>query len=371
MDLQHMKLRDGLRAEPLGDEVVVFDSASGESIHRVSGVAVAALQAVLDGTDAPLGSDAAIADLVDAGILEDTTDLSRRKVLALGGKALVAGGVVWSAATVTSFKLANPAMAISHCAGGGENDYTKVHVYQASGTFKVASSPTALMVRAWGGGGGGGGAGWSLDGGGGGGGAFAGSDNVTVTACNTYAVVVGTAGTAGTSGGDLSAGGNGGDGGNSTFGGTLVLAAGGKGGKGATYGQYGAGGAGGLASASTGTTKWSGGNGHGVPGLGGSGAGGSGGGGGGGAGLTEAGHDGTDPAGGAGGAGNTDGSSNAGRGGRLSHSGDTSYSYIGYPAGGGGGGGDKVGTAYYLPGAGARGEVWCAYNWTYPQQIHT
>ncbi|MFO7369446.1 MAG: PKD-like domain-containing protein [Bacteroidales bacterium] len=117
--------------------------------------------------------------------------------------------------------------------------------YPSTGTFTALPGITSVKVQAWGGGGGGS----SITangrrGGGGGGGAFAGSI-VSVIPGNTYNVVVGSGGAANT------------DGNSSSFGETIVVAAGGSGG---TINATTAG-AGGTIAASTGTTKYAGGNG--------------------------------------------------------------------------------------------------------------
>ncbi|MEI2638433.1 MAG: glycine-rich domain-containing protein [Microthrixaceae bacterium] len=346
MDDQRLRTKQGLRVEEVAGEVIVFNLDTGASIHHVTGDGVEALRLISDGLnygDLPERLRASVDELIDAGVVEASTSVSRRKALSLGTKSLVAGGAVWGAATVTTFALADPAAAATPCT---KNPPTTpaAQKYTANTTYITGRGVTSLIVKAWGGGGGGGGAGWSLDGGGGGGGAFAGNATLTVSPCTPYTITVGTGGTAGSTGGAISAGGNGGDGNPSSFA-SSVIAAGGKGGKGAQALNTGDGGPGGKATDSTGTTRYSGGNGK------------EGGGGGGGAGSSANGNDGTDPNGGTGGTGNPDG-----RGGRLSHSGDTTYSWHGYPAGGGGGAGDYVAfSGYYAPGDGAGGEVWIGY----------
>ncbi len=95
--------------------------------------------------------------------------------------------------------------------------------YSASGNWTAPAGVTSVTVEAWGGGGGGGaGTGNPAQGGGGAGGQYV-STVVAVTPGNTYAYVVGAAGT----GGNTVAGGTGGD---STFAATTVVAKGGAGG---------------------------------------------------------------------------------------------------------------------------------------------
>lgn len=214
--------------------------------------------------------------------------------------------------------------------------------YNANGTFSVPAGYTAnVKIDAWGAGGGGGGDNFSDDGGAGGGGAYS-SKTLTLAAGN-YSVIVGKGG-AGSYRPELPIGSGTGsfDGGNSSFGGTIVIANGGKAG-GTFYG-----GAGGAASADA----------SGYPGAFVSFAGGNGGravigntygpGGGGSATPTGNGENGKNPTaldGGAGGA----GSGTGGEGGSVGDPAGNGY------APGGGGGGKFVG--HRVSGGGADGRV--------------
>ncbi len=346
-----MKLRDGLRIEEIDGETVVFDSSSGASMHRLTGDAVDALSFVADGAseDVPNGLRAAVDELVDAGILEEPTELSRRR-------ALIAGGVVWGAATVTTFALADPAAAQTPCTSPGPSAAQVKFETVGENQYVTGRGVTSIKVRTWGGGGGGGRYWLTYDGGGGGGGAYAENLSLTVSPCTVYKVTVGGGGHNGTSDGD-----NGGPGGASEFrtsaGSVLVKAAGGNGGGGAgAFTNPGPGGSGGSAASCTGAYSYSGGNGGGGGGGGGSAGGGSA------AGAGSAGSVGTDPNGGAGG-----GTSpyKGGTGGDLAASGTSGNGKDGLAPGGGGGGGDYW---YEFPlghqtagGVGARGAVWIGY----------
>lgn len=127
-----------------------------------------------------------------------------------------------------------------------------VETHNADTTWVAPANVTAVTVECWGSGGGGeaGVSGSPIAGGGGGAGAYA-RVTVKVVPGDGYAIDIGAAGTAGTG-----VGGNGGNGGDTTFGGSMVVADGGKGGSGG-----GTGGQGGQASASTGTLRRSGGRG--------------------------------------------------------------------------------------------------------------
>lgn len=129
--------------------------------------------------------------LVEAGLIIDPSTISRRKVLATGGAA-------WTAATVATFALADPAAAATSCPGGVVPTSPTVQKYTTAGnyTYVTGFGVTSLMVRAWGAGGGGGGGGGAA----GGGGAYAYTPALPVTACTAYSVVVGTNGTGGGSG---------------------------------------------------------------------------------------------------------------------------------------------------------------------------
>src|SRR3990167_4073200 len=186
--------------------------------------------------------------------------------------------------------------------------------WRSSGTWVAPANLTSVDVACWGGGGGGGG----NRAGGGGGGAFA-SSTVSVTAGNSYAIVVGTGGAVDTI---LTTA-------TSSFNGTSVVA---DGGYGVATTQT-AGGLRGLALLSTGTVTSNGGTG-GAGSTGGSSAGGGGGGAGGPDGAGAVGSAGSGTAGGPGGTGdNTLG----GAGGAEGKQGETSRN-----GGGGGGGGDAT-----------------------------
>ena len=127
--------------------------------------------------------------------------------------------------------------------------------YTTAGTqnWLCPAGVTSITVKCWGAGGGGG-RGYTTNGaagGGGGGGAYA-QSTISVTPGTIYQLVVGTGGTSSTTG-------SGGAGGVSSFGSTLVVAAGGSGGTGVTTNTGGAGGAGGTVAASTGTVRFAGG----------------------------------------------------------------------------------------------------------------
>ncbi len=332
-----IRLRAGLRAEQVDDHVVVFDRSSGESIHRVSGDGVLALRAIGDGVDlaeVPEQLLPAVGDLIRAGVLDDSEAVSRRAALALGGKALIASGAVWSTATVTSFALADPAAAATPCTSPGATS-PQQQKYTANATFVTGRTVTTLLVRAWGAGGGGGAGNYSgvwASGSGGGGGAYAYTASLTVVPCTAYTVVVGAGGAGGPSNNT-----DGTAGGDSYFdtASTVMAKGGGKGLKGVN-GTNVAGGTGGQAASSVGaTTKFNGGNG----GTGGKNS------------LENTGgaHNGTGGSGGAaGGSGQTGGVGGGAKG-------------AGAAPGGGGGGseGDLFGTS--AAGAGARGQVWVGF----------
>jgi hypothetical protein len=102
-------------------------------------------------------------------------------------------------------------------------------IFTTSGTWTAPAGVTRVRVRVWGGGGGGGSY-WGtgpLPGGGGGGGGYA-EAIVPVTAGTAYAVAVGSGGAGGVNATGESADRCGTDGGTSSFGGTLLIAYGGK-----------------------------------------------------------------------------------------------------------------------------------------------
>jgi hypothetical protein len=348
-----MRVKSGLRLEEVGDQAVVFDRVSGESVHRVSGDGVLALRAIGTGVelaDIPETLRAAVDELLAAGILEDTTQMSRRQALSLGSKGLLAGGAVWSAATVTTFALADPAAAATPCTSPGPTS-PQQQKYTASTTFITDRGVTSLKVRVWGAGGGGGAGNYTglyATGSGGGGGAYAYTSSLTVTPCTAYTVSVGAGGAGGPSNNtDGSAGGD------SYFDApTTVMAKGGSKGLKGVNGSNLSGGAGGSAASSVGaTTKNSGGNGgqSGKNSLENNPAGGGGGASDGGGGGNGGNHNSTGGTGGAAGtavAGGAGSGSNGGAGAAPGGGGASSVA-------------DLFGTA--AGGAGARGQVWIGF----------
>lgn len=231
-----LRLRDGLRVDDLDDEIVVLDP-DGELVHRVTGDAAALLRLADDrgGIEVPDDLCVGVDDLVDAGLVDAPAGWTRRK-------AMLAGGAVWAAATVSTFALADPAAASTMC-GAGVTPTVGSMMYTANDTYTTGPAGNgmtsySLLVRAWGGGGGGGGGSVDSTGGGGGGGEYRGG-NITVTECTMYTITVGTGG----SGGGMP----GGSGGASSFG-ALLVANGGEGGTepGSGNGTGGAGGTGGT-----------------------------------------------------------------------------------------------------------------------------
>jgi len=352
MTVARYSLRPGIRVEEVGEEVVAFDRSSGASLHRVTADAAKALLLIVEGADDDLPEPllAAVDGLVEAGIVEESEQWSRRRALLTTGKALAVGGATWGAATVTTFALADPAAAATPCTSPGPTNPAQ-QKYTASSTFITGRGVTSLQVRCWGAGGGGGGGRydgtWS-SGSGGGGGAYAYTASLAVTPCTAYTVSVGSGG----NGGPKRTDGN--PGGDSYFGTTsTVMAKGGGKGIGANGGNP-SGGTGGQASASVGaTTKNSGGNG----GQGGANSGQNTGGGGGG-GASDGGN------GGNGGNHNGSGGTGGPAGGAQAGGGGGGDSGAGNVPGGGGGGGHGVlnlGDASTTGGNGARGEVWIGY----------
>lgn len=355
-----VRLKQHLRIETIGDEVVVFDRDSGESISRLTGDAVEALrllQAAQGATSLPERLSPAVAELAGAGIVEHPGWISRRDALIKGGKAAAVVGAAWTAASVTSFRLADPAMAASPCPNGNQTDPAQ-QTYTASGTYTTWSGVNSLLVRCWGAGGGGGGGHYTFlswgSGAGGGGGAYAHDVALPVSPCTTYVVTVGTGG---------QAGGTGGAGGNSSFNAgasALVLARGGGGGSRGVPGGNAAAGAGGSAATSIGGTRLGGGNG----GIGGN-VGTStnvGGGGGGGASTGGVGANGGDHNATGGAGGQAAGTQTGGAGGGADNNGGLPG---GTPGGGGGAGYGQTSNLFNNTstpgGAGARGEVWVGH----------
>ena len=233
-------LKPSIRVEDLGAEVVVLD-AERSVMHRLPEGRSAEIVRLLSCSTAKIvtvESDVqAISELIDLGILVEPEGWSRRRVL-------LAGGAAWTAATVSSFVLADPVAASTMC-GSGVSPTTRPATYTTvgnSGMFTtgpagVGMTTFSLTVHAWGGGGGGAGGSNDSTGGGGGGGEYRGG-SVSVNECTTYTVTVGSGGGGG--------GGTAGDGGDSSFG-SLLIAKGGIGGTepGSGMGVGGAGGMGG------------------------------------------------------------------------------------------------------------------------------
>ena len=152
-----LAIGQAFRVEKIGEETIVFNRSSGETIHRVSGNAAEALRLIADGvdeTDVPAQFRPAVDELVAAGVVEGSRVWSRRQALATGGKGIAAAGSVWPAATVSTFALADPAAAATPCSGITPSP-AQVK-YTTSGTYTTGRGVTTLQVRVWGGGGGGG-----------------------------------------------------------------------------------------------------------------------------------------------------------------------------------------------------------------------
>lgn len=359
METSRWRLRDDLRIEAVGDETIVFDSSSGASLHRLTGDAVDALRLISHGGDGAVVPDryrSALEELVVAGIVEDASQVTRRRALVTGGKGLAIGGATWATATVTTFALADPAAATTPCTSPGPTDPNATGVKnETPGTYTYITRPgqTTLLVRCLGGGGGGGGSnGGYTSGTGGGGGGYA-RGIITVTPCTTYSYVVGAGGAAGNKG-------DGGAGGDSYFISTSVMNGGG-GGKG--IGVSGStGGAGGSGTATgTSTTTQSGGSGGGRA----SGTGccntnrGNGGGGGGGAGDSSGGTGGdTGDHGGGLPTGIASGGTGPPIGGTGGRGGGWAGTYSGTPGAAGGGGGGGASSGNNTGSAGGKGLVW-------------
>lgn len=347
-----LRFRDDVRVERLGDEMAVLD-ARGDAVHRLTGDAVAATDLLLEGVEpdeVPAELTAAIDELVAARLVANGSAWSRRRFM----KMTAVGGAAWTAASVTSFTLADPAAAVTMCASVtptvGAQMYTTpgssaMFVTGPAGIGTMAGATYGLLVRAWGGGGGGGGGSVDSTGGGGGGGEYRGG-TITVTECTSYTITVG----AGGGGGGMP----GGTGGDSSFG-TFLIAKGGSGGTepGSGMGTGGAGGTGGTGGA--GFNGGTGGDGSGTNAA----NSGSGGGGGGAGGSASAGGNGgngsTGNGAGAPGAGGT-GSPGGGAGGAGGNNSNPSGTAAGAPGGGGGGAEEALFGA--TGGAGAAGAVW-------------
>jgi len=205
--------------------------------------------------------------------------------------------------------------------------FSQTQIFTTSGTFTVPAGVTSVKIEAWGSGAGGNKQIFR----GGGGGAFAGNNSLSVTPGTQYSVNVGSGPAAG----------SGADGQNSSFGTTLVVAAGG------TVGT------GGQASNSTGTIRFNGGNGGSSTSGGGAGGGGGGGTGGDGG---NGGNTNTN-SGGAGGAGGTTLGGNGGKGGDNNQNGSTGVTP-------GGGGGEAGINNSNISGGGGNGRV--IVTWTCP-----
>lgn len=201
-----------MRVEAVGDEAVLLD-ASGETVHRVTGDAVRALELLADGVsvaDVPEDLLSVMDDLTALGVLDTPSLWSRRRTIIAGG------GAAFAAATVTTFALAGPVAALTECTGDAPTTTPQYYSTPGAYSFKTGPGVTSLLVRAWGGGGGG----TSGGAGGKGAGAQAARDGVA---------------------GSGTAGGNGGTGSNSA---TTYVGGGGGGGGGGYYGGGGGGGGG-------------------------------------------------------------------------------------------------------------------------------
>lgn len=68
-----LAIGQAFRVEKIGEETIVFNRSSGETIHRVSGNAAEALRLIADGvdeTDVPAQFRPAVDELVAAGVVE-------------------------------------------------------------------------------------------------------------------------------------------------------------------------------------------------------------------------------------------------------------------------------------------------------------
>lgn len=343
-----LRLRDDLRVEEIGDELAILDVA-GDSVHQVPAEAVDAVRLLREGVlsaDVPEELAVAVESMVDAGLVEDSRQLSRRSAMLAGG------GAAFAAAAVTTFALADPAAASTMCSNGKTT--TAGMEYGRTGTTESITfivgpagsgmSSTGVLFRAWGGGGGGGGsrASGGKSGGGGGGGAYHQvTKDLAECADYSFSLYVGARG-----GGNWDDHGDDAetswikDGGGTTF----VSAAGGKGGKRGRFlegnGAGGSGGTGGTYSGGTGANGTDDG----------------GGGGGGGAGSGSAGNSGSGSTGGNGGTGDPGASYNKGGAGNTGGGNGGDAPNADY--GGGGGGGKENWLITYAGGNGAHGKVW-------------
>jgi hypothetical protein len=315
-----LHLRDGVRVEVMGDDLIVLDR-TGSTLHRATGDAAEVLRLLAGGAgdvDVPARLGAAVGSLTEAGVVI-ATGMSRRRMLLAAGA--VGGGLA-------SFALATPAQALSVCPPG--TPATNPGTFDVGGTFTTGPGVTSVTVQAWGGGGGGADDAGMMGnaGGGGGGGAFR-TATVSVLECTSYGIVVGGGGAGGASS-MMGMGDNDGDpGGVSSFGGTLFTVNGGAGADGSVGGAGGAAGtfAGGMGANASGDNGGGGGGSAGGGGAGGNAAGQTGGA----AGLGSP----TGAVGGMGGSNMSDGSAGS------------------FPGGGGGGAGDMGMSG----GAGASGRV--------------
>lgn len=249
------------------------------------------------------------------------------------------------------YQTAGGLVAVPDCSGGYDYDYgydsgssppppppppcSGTTTYDTAGTYTfTAPCDGTYLVECWGGGGGGAGGSGASGGGGGAGGSYARSV-LTLTA-GSYTVVVGAGGAGGPVGGAGSAGGA------SSFGASLVVAAGGLAGSGAIGGAAGSGSvgstvfAGGHGGSSAGHPRGGGGGGGSAHPLGSGGGGGNGG----------------NPAGGSGGTSGAEGGP-GGIGGAVGAAGSPGTA----PGGGGGGGGSMSPGPGTTGGSGQRGRV--------------
>lgn len=343
-----LRLKAGLRVEEIEDEAIVFDP-NGRRLHRVTGEGIEALELLAGGirpADVPGHLASSVDELVAADVVEGTSRWTRRR-------ALLTGGIAFTAATVTTFALADPAAAMTACPDGSTapDSGSAGNRYTTPGTFpfKTGVTDTTLFVRLWGAGGGGGGSATvGTAGGGGGGGAYV-DGNVTVAGCSSYSLTVGTGGQGGRKS-NWPYHQSGAAGSPSSFSGISSLSApGGSGGNFANGGGSGGVGSGGT----TNRTGGSGGSGRGLFGNYQSG------GGGGGAGSGSNGSNGANGGnGGNGGSGVTvEGFSTAGgKGGNYAYNNNGNGGTA--PGGGGGGAGVQGGGDGWIGGNGARGQVW-------------
>lgn len=106
---QGLRLRDGLRVERVGGEMVVLDG-DARRVHRLSGPAADLVEVLLDGADVPFGDEATlrvVGALRAAGIVEG--GVTRRRAL---GTAVAAAGV-----GIVTLTLPGAAAATTHITG--------------------------------------------------------------------------------------------------------------------------------------------------------------------------------------------------------------------------------------------------------------